>query len=107
MSLFQDQVAADLDVFVNVDEFGKLRSLNGAPAVACVLSDASVELPAGRGRGEWEGVSEHDFTLRGKASDIPDFAIDQRITIDGKRANVTGSTELHGMRTIRARWLDS
>jgi hypothetical protein len=105
VSVFSDQLAADLPVFLNPEEFGKVRSidLDGAPvgSVACVLDDERVPDDAA-------GVYRSESTLWLKASDLPSLpVITQRIAVDGKLGTVVHVDEADGMLSLRLQWFES
>lgn len=99
MSSFKDQLAADLRTFVNVEEFAAPIEIDGE-TVDCILDETD-------GTHTAEGVFKQSFTLYLKADDLTAPTVGQRMTIDGREADVTGVSEDDGLLTIRARWFDS
>ena len=99
---FKAQVAADASTFLNVEEFGDLRSLDGGGPVPCVLDDQV------RSEHSAEGVFLSESTLHVRASALGAVpVITQRMTVDGRPANVQHVAENMGMLAIRLRWCES
>lgn len=107
MSAFTDQLAADLSTFLNVDEFAAEHTIDGA-TVDAVLDESDQLSIGGQARGaDFMGVSDLEFTIYARSTEIGPFAIDQRITVDGRQANVIATRDEHGLRIVRARWWQS
>lgn len=106
MSLFQDQLAADLGAFLPLTsgrgaEFDAVRAIDGVQ-VACILDDAELA-PTGD-----TGVFASRSKLHLRAADLDFFpVITQRLTIDDKPARVIHVDEAMGLLTITLEWLDS
>lgn len=99
MSL-KDQVTADLPTFLNVGEFGVSIVIDGA-AVTCVL--VNDEAPT-----DFEGVSVLESTLYARGVDFAQGpVVRQRMTVDGRQANVMRIDDNQGMLTIKLRWYNS
>lgn len=97
---FRDQAIADLPTFVNVDEFGDTREVNGV-TMACVL--VNDEAPTGM-----DGVTVLESTLYARASDfLSPPAVRERMSIDARLANVIRVDEEQGMLVIRLQWFNS
>jgi hypothetical protein len=101
-----EQATADLATMHNVAEFADALSINGAPAVPCILDDELAPTPH-------EGVREWDATLYVRASDLLERpVIDQRLELVGDRsgtrsATVVHSNTTHGEHVIRLKWFES
>lgn len=81
MSAFKDQVARDLNVFMNVDEFGELRRI-GDITVLCVLDSVGAKAT---GKMESTALFEDAFVLYAKTVDL-NFVprgIGSAVNIDG------------------------
>lgn len=98
---FREQVAQDLSTFLNVDEFADSVDIDGV-TVACVQDgNGDTEAPQ-------DGVINRDTLLYLRASDLdPTPVVGQRITIDGKPADVIAVDEHQAMLVVRVRWFDS
>jgi hypothetical protein len=96
------QVVADLPTFVNVGEFANVVDIDGV-SMSCVL--VNDEAPS-----SGEGVTVLESTLYARASDFYVSAppvVRQRITVDGRQANITRVDEEQGMLVIRLQWFNS
>ncbi len=106
MSLFQDQVAADLGVFLPLTggreaEFDTARDIDGEQ-VACILDDAELA-PTGD-----TGVFASRSKLHLRAADLSYTpVITQRLVVDGKPSRVIHVDEAMGMLTLTLEWSDS
>lgn len=105
--VFKDQVTADLDVFLNVEEFAAELTLDDGYTVACILDETAASLPGNRGQSSWEGVSQVDFTVSCRASSYSTPAVDQRISIDGRPAVVVSAAIADGLLVVKGRWYES
>jgi len=86
MSAFQDQMAADLDVFFNLNEFGEPHNINGKDGVVCILEKEDIgTLRPGLGR--FEGTSKDLLLLMIKQSDWiwGEPVYNQNLTVDKVR----------------------
>jgi hypothetical protein len=97
---FRDQAIADLPTFLNVDEFGDSLVIDGV-TMACVL--VNDEAPT-----ELDGISILESTLYVRASDFTEApVVRQRMTVDGRQANVLRVDVEQGMLVIKLRWFNS
>jgi hypothetical protein len=103
----RDQATADLATLHNVDEFAIALSINGAPAVACILDEELAKTEA-------DGVREWDAILYVPAASLPVAPVtDQRLELDGadigghRSAIVVHTNTIHNQREIQLRWFDS
>ena len=117
MSGFKDQVAVDLDVFINSDEFAEEHDLNGMTVRAVVQSPTSQERWInGVNYSIYDGVSGESYTVYCRKADLmdvplsdPRFAEDssqllpvhgQRFDLDGVICIVDSVTDDMGILTI-------
>lgn len=110
---FKEQIAADRSaVFLNTAEFGEPRSINGAAAVATVLEAVDLSV---RGSGsdagravEGDGVYSSESVLHARVEDLEAVpVIGQRLSVDGRAANVLHVATEEGMLAIRLHWYES
>jgi hypothetical protein len=68
MSIFQDQMNRDLDVFFNTNEFAGPHNINGTNGVICILEEEDIRsLRPGLSR--FEGTYKNTLLLQIKKSD--------------------------------------
>ncbi len=96
------QIAADVPVFLNTDEFARRIVLDNGEAVDCVVE----------GNGDTEGSPDilitQDVLLHAATSAFHDLpVVGQRLTLDDKQAQVIGVNEEQGVVELRLRWIDS
>lgn len=97
----RDQIATDLPVFLNVDEFADSIEIDGA-TVACVV-EGNGDTPASS-----EGVTDQDVLIYARAADFEKIpVIGQRLTVGDAQAQVVGVSEDQGILILRTRWWDS
>lgn len=98
---FKDQATADLSTFLNVDEFADTVDIDGVE-VACVLEGNGDTV------GNGEGIIEQDIVIRARTESFdPVPVVGQRISVDGRPADVIAVSDDQGLAEIRLRWLDS
>lgn len=101
----RDHLEADLATFVNVDEFGKTHAIGFTDGVvvevACVLMDQE--------EGQQDGMGLETTTLHLRSADLPagGLVVQQRLTVDGRPAQVTGIEESEGMLSVGLQWWNS
>ncbi len=103
MTAFADMIEADIPaVFLNVEEYGVARSIDGAYAVKTVLESEEFDPH------NVEGAYLSTSVLHIAKSDLPAVpVISQRMDIDGKIANVVKVDEAMGMLSIHLQWFES
>lgn len=65
MSTFKDQLISDLDIFINLDEFGELHSINGRD-IAIIIDNDRLDK---RSNKEYDGISVGELLFFVKMSD--------------------------------------
>lgn len=87
MSGFKDQIAADLDVFINSAEFAEEHDLNGMTVKAVVQSPTSQERWInGVNYSIYDGVSGESYTVYCRKADLMDVPLsDQRFAEDSSQ----------------------
>lgn len=99
---FRDQAAADLPTFVNVDEFGSTVNIDGAPVTCVLIADENMTISEG------DGISLLESLLYVRARDLSAAPeVRQRMTLDGRKANVMRVDQEQGLLVIRLRWFQS
>jgi hypothetical protein len=94
---FKDQLAKDLDIFVNVNEFGSIEEIDGKP-VLVVIDDDQLEKQNLKYGGE--GLAKGELLFHVKKTDIERPYIGKRMTFNKKPYKVLNFTENSGMYTI-------
>jgi hypothetical protein len=96
MSAFQDQLAADIDVFLNSEEHAELHRINDKSGVACILD--TKDEPIKKGYPRYEGFGKSTLTLNISAADLPDGVLSRKIiSVDGQRYTILDSVSELGM----------
>lgn len=100
MKTFKEQVSADLEVFINLDHFGEIHTIEGQKVKVVLDDDKLVE----RQGGAELGVAEADLLLFAHAADLPSKkAPGSALNIDGREYIVTDWREDMGMATVALR----
>ena len=84
---FKEQVADDIDVFLDMDEFAEEHDLNGTATVAIVQSPTAKERFSGTARSYdvYDGVTGTDVVVYCRANALPEIPVEgQRFTLDGE-----------------------
>ncbi|CDG37250.1 hypothetical protein CTHBC1_2667 [Acetivibrio thermocellus BC1] len=100
MKSFKEQITADLQIFLNLDHFAELHTVEGQEIKVVLDDDKLVE----RQGGAELGVAEADLLMYAKASDLPPRkAPGSAINIDGREYIVTDWREDMGLATVALR----
>lgn len=99
---FKDQVAADLDTFINLDEFADEHVLNGDMVKAIVESPTSQERwITGKEYGVYNGLEGNLYIVHCRKADLSDVPVyDQRFDLDGIICIVDSVIDDMGILTI-------
>lgn len=99
---FKDQVAADLDTFINSDEFADEHNLNGDTVKAIVESPTSQERwITGKEYGVYNGLEGNLYIVHCRKADLSAVPVyDQRFDLDGIICIVDSVIDDMGILTI-------
>ena len=99
---FKDQVAADLDTFINSDEFADEHDLNGDTVKAIVESPTSQERwITDKGYGVYNGLEGNLYIVHCRKADLSAVPVyDQRFDLDGIICIVDSVIDDMGILTI-------
>lgn len=99
---FKDQVAADLDTFINPDEFADEHDLNGDTVKAIVESPTSQERwITGKEYGVYNGLEGNLYIVHCRKADLSAVPVyDQRFDLDGIICIVDSVIDDMGILTI-------
>lgn len=99
---FKDQLKKDLDIFINLNDFGELHTLD-TKEIAMIVEEDDFNSKAGRTRDFEEAtqnIYEAVITIHLKESDYRKPAVGKRITLDGDKYYVVGSSVIDGILKI-------
>lgn len=101
---FKEQIEKDLkSVFLNVDEFGELHTIEGKQILVVIDNDV-FELLAKIGDNRIHGMSEADMVIMGKVTDFPkDMEPGRLLNVDGREHIVITATRDMGLIEIALR----
>ena len=102
MISFKEQLEADLDVFINADEFAETHNLNGEDVV-CILEGLTVKemLTKANNTPAFDGVGALTRILHIKTSDLPErLAHGNVVELDGETFRVGDAVEDNGITSI-------
>lgn len=102
MSTFKDDLASDLDVFINPDEFGEEHEINGEMLLCVVQSptDKEVFLTGGKYDG-YDGIEGKQTIVHIKKETLPENPPEGGVlTLDGTEYLVNQVVEDMGMLSI-------
>ena len=95
---FKDQVNADLDVFLNLDEFAETHNVDGRQVKCIIDLDNLQKFRVNQREINYQGVYGSYKTLFVKAADLPSRpVVGQRLRVDGELYLVTQCSETDGM----------
>ncbi len=69
MSVFQDQLNADLAVFFNQNEFAGPHNINGVDGIICIIEEEDIKSLLRSGLQRFEGAYKNTILLQIKESD--------------------------------------
>lgn len=99
---FKDQLNKDLDIFLNLNEFGNIHKL-GSKEILMVVDDESFNQLAGRPQ-DYEDVTQNIYesvtTIYLKASEYKKPAVGKRISLDDEKYYVVGASVSDGILKI-------
>lgn len=99
---FKEQLETDLKVFINPTEFGELHVL-GTKEIIMIIEDDSLSQLSDRPN-DFENATQRLYesvtTIYVKAADYRKPAIGKKITLDGEKYYVIGSTVSEGILKI-------
>lgn len=97
MSSFKELLAKDLDVFLNLDEFGEEHTVEGRQITAVV--DEAILVDARKA--EELGLAQGDIVLFGKCAELPDQRpTGESLNVDGREYIVAAWREDYGMARV-------
>lgn len=97
MKSFKEQVAADLDVFLNLSEFAEQHRIEGRTISVVVDDDQMVKMK----NGQILGMVEADVLLYGKSSDFTrEPSPGSMFNLDGKELMVVASGSDMGLTEV-------
>lgn len=97
MKSFKQQIAEDLNVFVNLEEFGELVNIEGAEIVAIIDDDKLAE----RKGGSELALGESSILLIAKTEDLPKRKGNgSALNINGREYTIDDWQESLGISTI-------
>lgn len=95
---FKDQVNADLDVFLNLDEFAETHNIDGRQVKCIIDLDDLRKFRVNQQAVNFPGVYGSYKTLFVKAADLPNRpVIGQHLKVDGELYLVVECSEPDGM----------
>ena len=103
MKSFKEQVADDIDVFLNMDEFAEEHDLNGTVTVAIVQSPTAKERFSGIARSYdvYDGITGTDVVVYCKANALSEIPTEgQRFTLDSEIYLVSQCVDEMGVLSI-------
>lgn len=103
MSAFKEQVAKDLDVFINADEFADLHNINGVKVKCIVSTDESTTANYSRGSSFDDGVFNCDVVIEYKYLDYPKVlkaSLHERVYFDNLIYKVNHFSVSDGLATL-------
>lgn len=102
MVSFKDMVNMDLDVFLNLKEFGEIHTL-GSKEISMIVEEETFNEIHGR-TDDFENATQNLYesvtTIYLKASDYKKPAIGKRITLDDEKYYVVGASASDGILKI-------
>lgn len=99
---FKEQLEADLDVFVSLDEFAETHNINGED-VSCVLQGLTTreQLAQAKNTPSYDGISGISRVLHIKAKDLAEPVIRGNVMdVDGEMFRIGEVVEDMGLVTI-------
>lgn len=97
---FKDQIAADLAVFLNLDEFAERRRIEGVEIAVVVDEDHLNKLK----QGQILGLVEADMLLFGRETDFPPHLDPGRLlNVDGREMIVENAGSAMGLVEVALR----
>lgn len=100
MKTFKEQVSADLEVFINLDHFGEIHTIEGREVKVVLDDDKLVE----RQGGAELGVAEADLLLFAYSANLPPKkAPGSALNIDGREYIIDDWKEDMGLATVALR----
>lgn len=101
MKSFKEQVADDLGVFINVDEFAETHTVNGAAVQAVLEGLTTKEYVQRTGRNAYfEGIGARMVILHIRKTDIPPVAHGNIIDLDSEMYSIVDVTDDMGILTL-------
>lgn len=102
MISFKEQLEADLDIFINADEFAETHNINGQDVI-CVLEGLTTkeQITKANGTPAFDGISALTRVLHIKTADLPErMAHGNVVELDGETFRVGDAVEDNGITTI-------
>ncbi len=102
MISFKEQVKADLDVFVSMEEFAEIHNINGED-VACVLQGLTTkeQITQANNTPAYDGISGISRVLHIKSADLAEPVIQGNVMeVDGEMFRIGEVVEDMGLTTI-------
>jgi hypothetical protein len=94
------QIAADMAIFLNTDDFADMHNVDGNQ-VAAVIDEDIIKQRSNRQSGNFDGVFRGEVMLYVKAADLPRRPVrGQAIRLDGRLMLVDDCAESDGMLEI-------
>lgn len=101
MKSFKEQVADDIDVFLNMDEFAEEHIVNGVTVKAVLEGLTMKEYVQHIGRrSSLEDINARTVMLHIRKSDIPEVVHGNVIEIDGEMYSIVDVTDDMGLLTL-------
>lgn len=103
---FKEQVADDIDVFLDMDEFAEEHDLNGTATVAIVQSPTAKDRFSGTARSYdvydvYDGITGTDVVVYCRANALTEIPAEgQRFTLDGEIYLVSQCVDEMGVLSI-------
>lgn len=102
MISFKEQLEADLDIFINADEFAETHNINGQDVI-CVLEGLTTkeQITKANGTLAFDGISALTRVLHIKTADLHErLAHGNVVELDGETFRVGDAVEDNGITTI-------
>ena len=94
---FKEMMAADRDVFLNLDEFGDEHVIEGQ-TIAAVLDEETLDESK---KGEDIGLAAYDCVLHARVEDLPEQrASGESLNVNGKECTIVSWQIAAGVATI-------
>lgn len=100
---FKDCIKADLDVFINNDEFSDVHDINGIE-VNCIVQSPTSQEVFQREALKYDDLSGCLLMIHVKANEVPDMPVEGQVwELDGNKGIVYTATVDDGMLTVALR----
>lgn len=99
---FKEQLASDIDVFLNLDEFAEIHNLNGTECPVVATDDSTrAHTKAAGGPRLMDGLHGDSVRLQVRTADLPAIPVQgNNFKYDGKLYKVVSCTNNMGMLNI-------